>query len=154
MYARELKRQAGFTLLEAITVLVLLSTLSSLLFVHWSPGATLSPQADQLARTLRHAQSLALSQGRRFTFDVESATSYAITDGVSAVTDLQGVMHRYTLAGGTALAGSDINFDSLGRPIDAGGDLIAGALTWTLSAGGSASSVSMQPLTGFITITP
>jgi hypothetical protein len=114
----------------------------------------LNAQADQLAASLRHTQSLALTQGRSLTFDVQSATSYAITDGVTTITDPQGLVQSYTLANGVTLAGNDLDFDSLGRPIDAGSNLIATTQSWTLSAGAATASVSVSPLTGFVTVTP
>ncbi len=155
MYARFSARHAGFTLLELVAVLLLLAILSTSLFLRWSPGSsTLNAQADQLAAVLRHAQALALTQGRSLTFDVQSTTSYAITDGTATVTDPQGVVQSYTLANGVILAGNDLDFDSLGRPIDAGNNLVATALTWTLTGDGASASVSVSPLTGFVTVTP
>ncbi len=155
MYARFSARHAGFTLLELVAVLLLLAILSTSLFLRWSPGSsTLNAQADQLAAVLRHAQALALTQGRSLTFDVQSTTSYAITDGTATVTDPHGVVQSYTLANGVILAGNDLDFDSLGRPIDAGNNLVATALTWTLTGDGASASVSVSPLTGFVTVTP
>ncbi|MGD8937344.1 MAG: type II secretion system protein [Thiogranum sp.] len=155
MYLRESIRQTGFTILEAVAVLVLLGALSTVVLVRWSPGAALlNTQADLLANTLRHAQALALAQGRRLTFDVQSSGSYAITDGVSVLTDLQGISQRHTLSGGATVSGDDVNFDSLGRPVDSGGNLVGTPLVWTLGADGSTSSISMQPLTGFVAVTP
>jgi len=155
MAAKGHLQQAGFTLLELVLVLLLLAILGGSLFQRWSPGSSsLNAQADQLARTLRHAQSLALAQGRSLTFDVQSATTYAITDGVATITDPQSVVQNYTLANGAILAGGDLDFDSLGRPIDVANNLITAAQTWTLSAGGATATVSVSPLTGFVTVTP
>ena len=149
------KRQAGLTLIELITVLILIDTLSGLLVTRGSPtAATLNAQADQLARALRHAQSLSLAQGRSLSFSVPTTTSYSISDGVSTVTNPQGVLQDYALINGVTLAGSDLDFDSLGRPIDTSDNLINTARTWTLSIGGSTASVSVEPLTGFVSVTP
>jgi prepilin-type N-terminal cleavage/methylation domain-containing protein len=147
--------QAGFTLLELVAVLLLLAILSTSLFLRWSPGkSTLNAQANQLAASLRHAQSLALAQGRSLRFDVQSAASYAITDGATTITDPQGLVQSYTLANGVTLAGNDLDFDSLGRPIDAGNNLIAVVETWILTADGATVTISVSPLTGFVTVTP
>jgi prepilin-type N-terminal cleavage/methylation domain-containing protein len=155
MYARVTARHAGFTLLELVAVLLLLAILSTSLFLRWTPGSsTLNAQADQLAAALRHAQSLALAQGRSLTLDVQSATGYAITDGTAPITDPQGLIQTYTLADGVTLAGNDLDFDSLGRPIDAGNNLIAAPQTWTLTGAGATASVSVSPLTGFVTVAP
>ena len=77
-------RSAGFSLIELVSVMVILATLAALAaprFVHHD--ATVPAQADQLGRIIRHAQAMAMSQSRPLTVDVQSATSYAITDGAT-----------------------------------------------------------------------
>jgi MSHA pilin protein MshC len=149
------KQQSGFTLIELVAVLILIGILSSSLFLRGSPStATLNAQADQLARALRHAQSLSLAQGRSLTLKVQGATSYVVSSGGAIITDPQGVLQNYTLVNGVTLAGGDLDFDSLGRPIDASDNLIVAAQTWTLSIGGSTANVRVEPLTGFVSVTP
>ena len=81
-------------------------------------NATLPAQADQVGRMLRHAQSLAMAQGRALTFDVLSTSSYAITDGVSPIRGPAGELLSYSLQNGALFtSGTDIRFDSLGRPM-------------------------------------
>jgi len=145
-------RSAGFTLVELVAVMIIMATLSALVlprFLH--RGATEPAQADQLARALRHAQALAMGQGRGLTFDVVSPGSYAITDGVEAIHDPAGELQRYDLEHGVLItAGSDLSFDSLGRPVS-GGSLLTSPQTWTLNGG---ASVTLQPVTGFVSVTP
>jgi MSHA pilin protein MshC len=149
------RQQSGFTLIELVTVLILVGILAGTLYSRGAPStATLNAQADQLARTLRHAQSLSLAQGRSLTLDVQSATNYIISDGGATITDPQGIVQTYTLVNGVTLAGGDLEFDSLGRPIDATDNLITAARTWTLSVDGSTASVRVEPLTGFASVTP
>lgn len=146
------QRQRGFTLVELVAVFVILATLSVLLIPRFAhTDATIPAQADQVGRVLRHAQALAMAQGRALTFDVLSGTSYAITDGVSAIRDAAGEIQTYTLQNGVSFtAGADIKFDSLGRPMN-GASLISAAQSWVL--GGSA-TVTVEPVTGFVSVTP
>jgi MSHA pilin protein MshC len=143
---------AGFTLIELVAVMLIVAALSVLLVPRFSHREATEPaQADQLARALRHAQALAMSQGRALTFDVISPVAYAITDGTAAIRDPAGELQSYSLENGVLItAGVDLKFDSLGRPVS-GSSLITTPQTWTLSGG---ASVSLQPVTGFVTVTP
>jgi len=150
--------KAGFTLVELVAVIVILAAISALAaprFVHHD--ATVPAQADQLGRILRHAQALAMSQGRPLTVDVQSASSYAITDGAtptpSTIHDPSGQLQTFSLVNGVTLAGADLEFDSLGRPIS-GGSLVTTPQNWTLSGGSNTASVSVQAVTGFVSVTP
>ncbi len=150
-------RSDGFTLIELIAVMVILATLGALAIPRFAHNdATVPAQADQLGRAIRHAQAMAMSQGQAFTVDIQSATSYAITDGATAtpVRDAAGEEQLYTLINAVTLAGADIEFDSLGRPLN-GAALANAAQIWTLTgAGGNTASVSIQPVTGFVSVTP
>ena len=145
-------QSAGFTLVELIAVMVIMATLSVLLLPRFSHREATEPaQADQLARTLRHAQTLAMSQGRALILDVVSPTAYTISDGSSAISNPAGELQSYSLENGVLLTGGgDVRFDTLGRPMS-GGALITTPQTWTLSGG---ASVTLQPVTGFVTVTP
>ncbi len=148
--------QCGFTLIELVTVLVMLGIVSALALPRWSPSdSTVATQADRLARDLRHAQSLALSQGRRLTFDVQSAGSYRVTDnGGNTVTDpATRSPFSVSLENNVTLAGNDLEFDSLGRPLNAG-SLASGAQAFTLSGTARTATVTVSPVTGFVRVTP
>lgn len=161
MRAKEVNSaDSGFTLIELVTVMVLLATLATLAAPRFAHNdATVPAQADQLARVLRHAQALAMSQGRALTVDIQSATSYAITDGAptpTTIRDPAGQLQAYTLSSNVTLSGPvlQLEFDSLGRPLD-GANLAAATRSWTLSGpGGSTAAVSVQPVTGFVAVTP
>ena len=150
-------RADGFTLIELVAVMVILATLGAVALPRFAHNdATVPAQADQLGRVIRHAQAMAMSQGRSLTVDVQSATSYAISDGITAtpVRDPAGEEQSYTLINAVTLAGTDVRFDSLGRPLN-GAALANTARSWTLTgSGGNTASVSLQPVTGFVSVTP
>lgn len=149
---------AGFSLIELVSVMVILATIAALAaprFVHHD--ATVPAQADQLGRIIRHAQALAMSQGRPLTVDVQSSTSYVITDGAtptpSTIRDPSGQLQAFSLQNGVTLSGADLEFDSLGRPIS-GSNLVTNTLNWTLNGGSNTATVSVQAVTGFVSVTP
>jgi prepilin-type N-terminal cleavage/methylation domain-containing protein len=150
-------RADGFTLIELVAVMVILATLGAVALPRFAHNdATVPAQADQLGRAIRHAQAMAMSQGQAFTVDIQSFTSYAITDGITAtpVRDPAGEEQSYTLINAVTLAGNDVKFDSLGRPLN-GAALASTAQSWTLTGtGGTTASVSLQPVTGFVSVTP
>jgi len=151
-------RSAGFSLIELVSVMVILATLAALAaprFVHHD--ATVPAQADQLGRIIRHAQALSMSQSRPLTVDVQSATSYAITDGAtptpSTIRDPSGQLQAFSLQNGVTLSGADLEFDSLGRPIS-GSNLVTTIQNWTLSGSSNAATVNVQAVTGFVSVSP
>jgi len=152
-----LTRCGGFTLIELVTVMVILATLGAMALPRLVHNDTTVPaHADQLGRVIRHAQAMAMSQGRSLTVDIQSATTYAITDGARAtpVRNAAGEEQTYTLINAVTLAGSDVTFDSLGRPLD-GATLANTVQRWTVTGrGDNTARVSIQPLTGFVSVTP
>jgi len=150
-------RADGFTLIELVAVMVLIATLGAVALPRFTHNdATVPAHADQLGRVIRHAQAMAMSQGRPLTVDIQSVTSYAITDGITAtpVRNPAGEEQTYTLINAVTLAGTDVKFDSLGRPLN-GAALASTAQSWTLTGTGSnTASVSLQPVTGFVSVTP
>jgi len=148
-------RIRGFTLLELVIVLVILGTLAAFAIPRFSPSDnTVAAQADRLARDLRHAQALALNQGRTLDFYVQSATTYRVTFGGSTITD-PATMQAYlvTLDNSVTLTGTDTGFDSLGRPV-AAGSLLGAARVFTLTGSSRTATVNLSPVTGFVTVTP
>ncbi|MCK7577897.1 MAG: hypothetical protein MZV65_20415 [Chromatiales bacterium] len=114
---------------------------------------TSTTQADQLARDIRHAQTLAISWGLPLRVSVNAAgTAYSVVcvngTGVApcvaagnTVTDpVTGQAYTVTLPAGITLApvGSNTDLDNLGRPV-AGGALVAAnpARTFAITGGGN-----------------
>jgi len=147
----------GFTLLELVIVMVILGTLAAFAVPHLAPADnTVAAQADRLARDLRHVQALALNQGRTLEFDVQSATSYRVVLGGSGSTITDPATqqpYQVTLDNNVTLSGSDTAFDSLGRPVTAG-TLLSVARVFTLNGSTRTATVTLSPVTGFVTVTP
>jgi MSHA pilin protein MshC len=145
----------GFTLLELVIVLVILGTLAALAIPRFAPSDnTVAAQAERLARDLRHAQTLALSQGRTLVFAIQSATVYRVTFGGSTITDPATLQpYQVTLDNNVTLTGTDTGFDSLGRPVSAGG-VLGTARVYTLSGSSRTATVTLSPVTGFVTVAP
>ena len=151
-------RCRGFSLIELVSVMVILAAISALAaprFVHHD--ATLPAQAGQFGRMIRHTQALAMGQGRPLTLDIQSATSYAITDGAmptpSPIRDPGGQLQTFSLQNGVTLSGADLEFDSLGRPIS-GSNLVTTTRNWILNSGSNVATVNVQAVTGFVSVTP
>ena len=98
-----------------------------------------------------------MAQGRALTVEIQSATSYAITDGAipipSTLRDPSGQLQAFSLSNGVTLIGTAVAFDSLGRPLSAG-NLITNNQIWTLSGVSNSATVTVQPVTGFVSVTP
>ncbi len=152
---------AGFTLVELVAVLVLTAVLGAAALGRWQgPETRLGYQADQLARDLRHAQFLAMAWERPLRFaPVPGGYRVACVTAGPAPCDASPVQDPATgqpfqvLLADATLAGPVVDFDTLGRPTAAGGGLLGGSQTWTLSAGAGSAAVTLAPLTGFATVT-
>lgn len=148
-------QQRGFTLLELVIVLVILGALAAFAVPRFSPSDnTVAAQADRLARDLRHAQALAMNQGRRLAFELPSAAAYRVTAGGSTITD-PATQQPFLVAleNTVSVSGTGVSFDSLGRPVVAG-SLLGVPRVYTLSGTSRTATVTLSPVTGFVTVSP
>jgi prepilin-type N-terminal cleavage/methylation domain-containing protein len=155
---------SGFTLIETIVVLILVGVLAVNIVIHWPADDELKlpAQADLMASHIRHLQSLAMYWGQPLRLSVSSG-SYSVScvttsasspcNNSPVIDPVTGQAFSTTLESGITLSGSaTTDFDSLGRPVSSG-SLISAARTFTLSAGTSA-TVTLNPLTGFVSVSP
>lgn len=150
--AREhIMRQKGFTLIELIMVMVVIAVLAAYVGTHWSFGdATVTAQAEKLARDIRHVQMLAMHRGQPLR--VESlGGSYRATDGASVIRDPGDANQpfNHSLDNGVTVSGGPVEFDTLGRPVN-GGSLVSNPVTFSVSGSTETATLSVSPVTGFV----
>lgn len=140
-------QRRGFSLIEVIAVLVLLTVLAAVAAGTLSRSAApVTAAADQLASHLRYVQARALADVGSWELTVTSAISYEVPRvGGSAPVDLVGGVE---LSGGVA----EIRFDQWGRPVDGAGTPLAGETLLTVSDGTHVRTVRILAGTGYIEV--
>ena len=158
MRSKGILHLAGFTLIELVIVIVVISILSTYAIMKSAPAAeiTLPSQAQKLASDIRHAQVLATSWGKSLrlnlisgangTYSVSCVTSGSFPCDVSPVNNpASGSSFSVSLQKSVVLAGnSTLDFNSLGQP--------SAEASYTLTSGSSTTTVSVAALTGFVTV--
>ena len=151
----------GFTLIEIIIVVVIISivALAAVPMMSSASSVQIRAAANMIAADLEYAKSMAISRGQNYSvlFD-QNADNYRLRDqdnnviehpvkkGFDYIVDFQndGRLSRVDIAGADFSATQDVQFDSLGSP-DNGG-------TVTLQAGGTTITITVEPITGYISI--
>ena len=155
------RRHAGWSLLELVVVLAVMSTLIYLAVrTFQSQEAIALQQAERLRNDLRHVQMLAITwnQPLRVTTTAGNYSISCVTAGASpcnvspVVNPATGQPYLVTLESGISLAGPgfSLDLDALGRPKN-GANLIAANATYTIGGGTTARTVVVAPVTGFVT---
>lgn len=151
---------SGFTIIEIIIVVVILAIAALAAVPMMSSAASLQIRsaANMIAADLEYAKSMAISRGKNFSvvFD-ENTDSYRIEDqdGVISHPVKKGFNYEIDFRNDGRLSKVDITnanfntvqtvtFDCLGSPIDGG--------TVTLQADGNTKTITVEPITGFISI--
>lgn len=161
-------RGRGFTMVEMIVVMLVLSILAVTVGMRWNATTTILPyQAELMARNLRHAQMLAMNWGQTLQVSLVSPTNYIVRCAVASATppcNGAGPIMDPASSNGTfdvALSNNatvtgpatPLAFDRLGRPVNPGSNaLYATANTYTLSVGSVTWSARVNPITGFVTV--
>ena len=154
----------GFTFLELIIVIVLLSILAVFSVSRWATGINPNAQAQQLANDIRYTQSLAMTNNSnryRVNLITTSPNGYSIstTAGTiipSSITNNNTVTLGTSISYGafTNLPNNVIAFDGLGIPYT--NTTATTALTATASipitSGGITITIQISPTTGNVTV--
>ncbi len=159
------KHDSGFTLIEAVMVIVLVSLLAVAVAPRLADlvGVKASATARKLQSDMAYTQNLAMTSHQRHRVVFPATTSYEVRDAAGAlatnpdgeggfvVTMDSGITLTWSFNGDAALS-RGVEFDSLGRPYFYSGvspsttDLAAGVITVT--GGSTVQTVTLQPQTG------
>lgn len=156
------KMQKGFTLVEFVIVILLVTILSVMVVFSWQ-GSTITTegQAQQVANDIRYAQSLAMTGGQRYRWVRVSATTYQVqnnsgTPVMLALGSTTGTLSSgATFAAFTNLPSNLIAFDGQGTPYtDTGspGTALSSSASIPVTAGEQTSTVVISPQTGRVIV--
>lgn len=158
----------GFTMIEIIVVVVILSIAAAMAVPMLSSAGTMQIRAagNMVAADLEYAKSMAISRGQRYSVEFDkTAETYRLVDqsgnviphpvklGFSYVVDFKNDsrLSRVGILDADFDTTSKVTFNYLGSPYNGSGtDLNSGVVT--LQAGGVTKTVRVEPVTGFITV--
>ena len=154
------RARGGFTIIEILIVVVILgiAALTAIPMISSAGSIQVRSVANMIAADLEYAKSLAITKGQRYSVVFNtSSDSYRIEDesdktilhpvkkGFYYVIDLEDEGLGKADITGAAFAGtSQVEFDYLGSP-DNGG-------TVTVQGGGTTMTISVEAVTGYITV--
>jgi MSHA pilin protein MshC len=154
-----MRRQAGFTLVELVLVIVILGVIAVYAAPRFDRDAfDAAAAADELTEAIRYTQEMAMSHSGQDDDGDGNLDNYRITISTSGYTvtlvdsnssanvrnpETKAASYTESWSGISLSPATTINFDSRGRP-----DLSADA-TITLTSGGDSATVVVEQTTGF-----
>jgi Tfp pilus assembly protein FimT len=158
----------GFTMVEILIVAVIIIIAAMVAIPMMTSGASMQIRSasNMIAADLEYAKSMAISKGQNFSvvFDQTTETysiknqagdiiSHPVKKGFDYTVDFRndGRLNKVDIADVDFDATSVIKFDYLGSPYN-GNDTPLNIGEINLEAGGATMSVTVEPVTGFISI--
>jgi len=157
----------GFTVVEILIVAVIITIAAMVVIPMMTSAASMQIRsaANIIAADLEYAKSMAISRGQNFSVVFDKTTeSYSIKDqddviishpvkkGFDYVIDFrEGQLNKVDIVDVDFDATSEIKFDYLGSPWN-GNDTPLNTGVISLQAGGTTATISVEPVTGFISI--
>jgi len=157
--SRRFRQQQGFTLIELVTVVVLVSALSMFIAPRMFNTSAFNARGlqDETLALLRYAQKTAIAQRRvvcvAFTIDSASLRISALPAHSTCDTPLRGpsgeVPGTVSGKGGASYSAIpiDFNFNGLGQPVDASGAPLASQVLQISSMDGV---ITVEASTGYV----
>lgn len=145
--------QRGFTLVELVTVLVIVGALAVTAITHFNPGTfEARAAADELVAAMRYAQEKSMTNTGAPPFQIQvTGTGYSVTQNGSAiphpVTGAGTYTSSWTKIGVSPTA--TISFDGYGEPTLLAGAWGGNQLAFTVSVGSESDGVTLERVTGF-----
>lgn len=142
----------GFTLIEAIAVLIILGIVSAVVVSRMMSidEHELSSQGEVVKSHLRYAQSRAMASNVVWGIDFNQTPYQLFRQEGNAVVNVSFPADGSEVVGLITTDPGVIRFDGYGIPVDANGEMIDNALEIILSKGGKTESVEVTPFTGFV----
>ena len=151
---------SGFTLIELILIILLLSILSVSVVEKWPTGMGEAAAVKEFKGAVRYAQHKAMTRqfttaGAAWGIVVNTDFSYTIQRiGGGEVAEPEYVNRCLNSENpppcSVRLTGGPIYFNGLGEPLDVSGNSIAGATTFTVGAAPNSQTVTVSPATGYV----
>ena len=146
-------RARGFTLVELVTVLVIVGALAVTAVARFNPGTfEARAAADELVAALRYAQEKSMTNTGAPPFQIQvTGSGYSVTQNGVAIP------HPVTGAAGYTSSWSNvsvsptatISFDGYGEPTLLAGAWSGNQLSFTVTVGSESSGVTLERVTGF-----
>lgn len=173
MTTRPMSRSHGFTLIELITTMLIISMVAVFAVgrLNFSDEFDQRATRDKLLAGLQYARKAAVAQRRivcvattgnktSFTFDIrkpEDAVAPYCTAGnqgtlalPTADKECGGTTHQVCAHAGVTLTGSDFSFDASGGTASTATFSVSGASTFTCGDGSSTGAICVEASTGYV----
>ncbi|MEE9370073.1 MAG: GspH/FimT family pseudopilin [Sedimentisphaerales bacterium] len=159
---------SSFTMVEILIVMAIIAIAAMIVIPMMGSAASMQLQsaANMIAADLEYAKSMAISRSQTFSVVFDTAgESYRIENqngdvighpvkkGFDYVIDLHDAgLDKVDIANVNFDASNTIKFDYIGSPYNGGGTALNNGVI-TLQAGGVTTTVTVEPVTGFILVT-